>query len=353
MDFDALNASIPGPKEQAAQAAQARLDDIAKPVGSLGELEALLVRIASIGGDVDFAKRMVFVLASDNGVILTEGVATTPPEITVAMASFMAERRSSVCIMAAQCNTDVELVDMGMFNKLDVPGILDRHVADGTADLVVGPAMTPAQAEQAIQTGIDLVRDAKEKGYRLLATGEMGIGNTTTSAALTTALLGLPPEQTTGRGVGLTDDELVHKTEKVKEAIALHVPQALLVGDRESSAYAFDVLCRLGGFDIAGMCGIFLGGALYGVPILVDGFISAISALVAVRLCPAAAYALVPSHVSAEPGAVLVLKALGLNPIIHAGMHLGEGTGAVALIPILDQVAAVYRDLMTFADIGM
>jgi nicotinate-nucleotide--dimethylbenzimidazole phosphoribosyltransferase len=204
--------------------------------------------------------------------------------------------------------------------------------------------MTTEQGERAIQTGIDLVRDAVEQGYRLIATGEMGIGNTTTSAAVAAALLHRPVCEVTGRGVVLTDEGLAHKIAVIEQALRINAP---------ADDDAFDVLCKLGGFDIAGMCGLFLGGALYGVPVIIDGFISATAALVAVRLCPKTSYALLPSHVSAEPGASLILDELGLTAIIHANMRLGEGTGAVALIPLLDQIIAVYRDLMTFADIGM
>jgi nicotinate-nucleotide--dimethylbenzimidazole phosphoribosyltransferase len=347
MDFEELNARIPGRNTVAEEKAQQRLNDIAKPVGSLGELEALLVRIAGVGGEVEIEKRVAFVLAADNGVT-AQNVASTPPEITVTMASFMAQRRSSVCLMAAQAHTDITLVDMGMFRRLETPGILDRHIADGTADISAGPAMTVEQGTRAIQTGIDLVHNAVEQGYRLIATGEMGIGNTTTSSAMAAALLHRPVHEVTGRGVGLTDEGLAHKIAVIEQALRVNAP-----ADAPADTDAFDALCRLGGFDIAGMCGLFIGGALYGVPVIIDGFISATAALTAVRLCPKASYALLPSHVSAEPGASLILNELGLTAIIHANMRLGEGTGAVALIPLLDQIIAVYRDLMTFADIGM
>lgn len=343
MDLEELQERMPQPNETAAAATQARLDDIAKPIASLGELESLLVRLARISGGVDIAKRKVFVLAADNGVT-AQGVAATPADITAVMASFMAQRRSSVCIMAAQVNCDVTLVDMGMFRHLDVPGIINMAVADGTADMSIGPAMTQEQAVQAITIGINLVREAKDEGYRLIATGEMGIGNTSTSSAIAAVLLDRSVAQMTGRGVGLSDEGLDNKIAVIERAIKVNAP------DPEN---ALDVLAKLGGFDIAGMCGIFLGGALYGVPVIIDGFISSVAALVATRLVPAAAYALLPSHLSAEPAAGQVIEALGLNPIIHAGMHLGEGTGAVALIPLLDQAVAVYEKMITYSDIGM
>lgn len=343
MDFKELQEKIKAPHEAAAAAAQERLDFIAKPVASLGELEALLVRIARISGNVDVSRRKVFVLAADNGVT-AQGVAATPPEITAVMAGFMAQRRSSVCIMAAQANCDVTLVDMGMFCHLDVPGILNRPVADGTADMSLGPAMTREQAIAAIGTGIDLVREAKQAGYQLIATGEMGIGNTSTSSAIAAVLLGREVAQMTGRGVGLDDAGLDNKVAVIQRAISVNAPDP---------HDPLDVLAKLGGFDIAGMCGIFLGGALEGIPVIIDGFISSVAALLACRLCPAAAYVQLPSHLSAEPAALYVMEELGLTPVIRAGMHLGEGTGAVALIPLLDLAVAVYHNMITYADIGM
>ncbi|MDR2491845.1 MAG: nicotinate-nucleotide--dimethylbenzimidazole phosphoribosyltransferase, partial [Coriobacteriales bacterium] len=309
--------------------------------------EALVARIASISGSesgfVDISKRLAFVLAADNGVT-AQGISVTPAEITVSMASFMAQRRSSVCIMAREAKCDVELVDMGMFRKLEGPGIVDRHVADGTADISIGPAMSAAEAEQAVQAGIDLVRDAVDKGYRLIATGEMGIGNTTTSSAVATVLLGKTARELTGRGVGLDDEGLANKVRVIDRAIEVNKPDR---GD------PFGVLQKLGGFDIAGMCGIFIGGALYRVPVVIDGLISSVSALLAVRLCPKAVYALVPSHLSAEPAAMWIMDELGLSPIVHAGMRLGEGTGAITIIPLLDLIIAVMNDMMTLSDIGM
>ncbi|MDR1421680.1 MAG: nicotinate-nucleotide--dimethylbenzimidazole phosphoribosyltransferase, partial [Coriobacteriales bacterium] len=345
IDFTELNARIPAPDDEAAARTQVRLNNIAKPVASLGELESLLVRISRIArtDDIALAKRQLIVLAADNGVT-AQGVAATPADITAVMASFMAERRSSVCIMADTVACDVALVDIGMFRHLDVPGIVDLHVADGTADMSQGPAMSREQALQAIEVGIDLAHQAAEQGYRLIATGEMGIGNTSTSSAVAAVLLGRTASDMTGRGVGLTDEGLAHKVAVISQAIEVNHPDP---------ADAFDVLRMLGGFDIAAMCGVFLGGALYGVPVIIDGFISSVAALCAVRLCPAASYALLPSHLSAEPAACAVLAELGLEPIIHAGMHLGEGTGAVALIGLLDQAVAVYDKMITYADIGM
>lgn len=345
MDFKNLNEQIRPLDETATAASHAQWNRIAKPVGSLGHLEKLITRIAGISGEAlpSIKKRAVLIMCADNGV-LVQGVAQTPGEITATMSEFMAARRSSVCLMARACGTESIPIDVGLARKLTVEGIRDCHVSDGTADMTAGPAMTAAEAEQAIQHGIELVRELKEEGYNLLATGEMGIGNTTTSSAIASVLLDLSPELTTGRGAGLSDTGLDRKLSAIKRAIVVNNPDA---------ADAFDVLHKLGGLDIAALCGVFLGGALYRVPIIIDGFISAVAALVATRLCPRTRDFMLPSHVSAEPASRLVLDALDFSAIIQADMRLGEGTGAVALIPLLDLALVVYKDLMTFADIGM
>ena len=184
--------------------AMLRWDEIAKPVGSLGVLEDIVVKLAGIfsNSDVRLDKRAAIVMCADNGV-LAQGVAQTPGEITAVMAGFIAQRRSSVCIMAKKANADIIAVDIGMFTRISEKGIIDKHIADGTKDMTKGPAMTIEQAEQAIQTGIELVKDCKAKGYKIIATGEMGIGNTTTSSAVASVLLDLSVEKVTGRGAGL------------------------------------------------------------------------------------------------------------------------------------------------------
>ena len=204
--------------------------------------------------------------------------------------------------------------------------------------------MTRAQAEQAVLAGAELVRTQKEKGVRLLATGEMGIGNTTTASAVASVLLGRAPVEMTGRGAGLSDEGLRRKVAAIERAVALSRPAA---------DDPLDVLAKVGGFDIAGMCGVFLGGALERLPIVMDGFISGVAALCAVRLCPAAEKAVFASHVSSEPAAHIVLDALCKKPLITAELHLGEGTGAVASLPLWDMALAVYNGCYSFAEGGI
>lgn len=345
MDFSELNRRMAAPDEAAVHAAKTHWDEIAKPVGSLGRFEELVIKIAGVQGTAapEISKRAVLVFCADNGV-LRQGVASTPGEITAVMAECIAERRSSVCIMAQLAHADVVPVDVGMFRRVEAPGMLERRVAPGTADMTQGPAMTRAQAEQAIETGAGLVKLCAEKGYRIIAAGEMGIGNTTTSSALAAVLTARDPAETTGRGAGLDDGGLARKLCAIRRAIEVNRPDP---------ADALDILSKLGGFDVAALCGAFLGGALYRVPVIIDGFIGAVAALCAARLCPNAVRCMLPSHLSAEPAAKPVLDELGLLPVLHAGMRLGEGTGAVALLPLLDMALAVYNGLMTFSDIGM
>ena len=345
MELEKLLKTIEPEDAAAREAAHAHWNSCAKPLGGLGLLETALEDIAALTGsaDIDIRERAVLVLCADNGVVC-QGVTQSPSSVTAIVTENLAARRASVCHMAKVAGCRVVPVDMGVLDFPGVPGVLSRRIGNGTADISVGPAMTRAQAERAVLTGIELVREQAEQGVKLLATGEMGIGNTTTSSAVASVLLERPVEEMTGRGAGLSNEGLARKIAVIQQAIACNQP------DRND---ILDVLCKVGGFDIAGMCGIYLGGALYRVPVLIDGLISAVAALCALRLYPAAGKAMLATHVSAEPAGHLVLGALGKQPLITAGMHLGEGTGAVAAMPLLDMACAVYHGCYTFDDGGI
>ena len=325
-----LLAAVTPPDEAARAAAHAHWAALAKPLGGLGRLEAMVEDAAALTGDPvpDVSRRAVLVLCADNGVV-AQGVSQTDASVTRAVLENLTARRTSVCRMAAAAHCDVVPVDMGIA---------------GTADFTTGPAMTRAQAVQAIAAGIALVRAQKQSGAQLLATGEMGIGNTTTSSAVASVLLGRPVAEMTGRGAGLSDAGLHRKIDAIERGIARNHPDA---------ADPLGVLAALGGFDIAGLCGVFLGGALERLPIVMDGFISGVAALCAVRLCPAAEKAVFASHVSSEPAAHIVLDALCKKPLITAELHLGEGTGAVASLPLWDMALAVYNGCYSFAEGGI
>lgn len=329
--------------EKAMEGARKRWDSIAKPLHSLGELENMLTQIAGITGtlEVRVEKKAVVAMCADNGVV-EEGVTQTGQEVTAVVAENFLEGTTTCCVMCRQCGAELFPVDVGMVTDTKVR--TDLKVAYGTRNMTREPAMTRDQAIRGIEAGIAMAEELKEKGYQVLATGEMGIGNTTTSSAVAAVLLGKPVEDMTGRGAGLTSEGLVRKINAIKKAIALNNP------DRSD---AIDVLAKVGGLDIAGMAGVFIGGAALGMPVVMDGFISCVSALIAVKICPQVSDHILASHVSKEPAAQLLLKELGKEAIIHAGMCLGEGTGAVALFPMMDLSCAVYNSMSTFGDINV
>ena len=338
-----LGASI-GPLDQGAMAeAKRRWDSIAKPLGSLGMLETEIIRIAGITGspDVDLSKRAVIAMCADNGVV-AEGVTQTGQEVTAIVTENMSSGDSSVCHMARLAGAEVIPVDIGVARPVVGEKIRQCCVRRGTANMTQGPAMTREEAAQAVMTGVALVEELKKEGCRLLATGEMGIGNTTTSSAVTAVLLGKAPVEVTGRGAGLTTEGLQRKIKAIERAIEVNRP---------NQTDALDVLSKVGGLDLAGLAGVFLGGAVHRIPVLVDGFISSAAALVADRLHPLARDYMLGSHASDEPAGRMVLEALGLKPFLYAGMRLGEGTGAVAVMPLLDMALTVYREMSTFEEI--
>lgn len=336
--------TITQPDEAARKAAHAHWASLAKPLGGLGDLEPLLEDVAALTGapQFDFSKRAVLVLCADNGVI-AQGISQSGSDVTRAVLQNLAQRKTSVCKMAETVHCGVIPVDMGIAGA-PVDGVKNCRVRAGTNDFIDGPVMTRADALKAIETGIELVREQNAQGIKLLATGEMGIGNTTTSAAVSCVLLGRAPEEMTGRGAGLSNDGLRRKIEVIYKGIAINHPEKTDV---------IGVLSALGGLDIAGLCGVFLGGALENIPVIIDGFISSVAALCAARLCPTATKAMFASHVSAEPAARIVLEALGKKPLITANMHLGEGTGAVASLPLWDMALAVYNNCYSFTEGGI
>ena len=345
MTLQEVLSSITPVDQAAADAARAHWDTVAHPLNSLGLLEDAIVRIASASGtaNVDIAKRAVVAMCADNGVV-AEGVTQSGQDVTAIIAENMGYGTSSVCRMGKVAGAEVVPVDIGIAVPVTAGRLLQRNIRRGTANLAVEPAMSREECERAILTGVEVVKDLAEQGYRLLATGEMGIGNTTTSAAVASVLLGREPGEVTGRGAGLSTEGLRRKVDAIRRGIAVNHPDP---------ADPVDTVSKVGGLDIAGLAGVFLGGALYHVPVLIDGFISSVSALAAVRLCPDALGYMLASHASNEPAGKMVLEALGLEPFLYARMCLGEGTGAVAVMPLLDMALAMYRDMSSFSDINI
>ncbi|MCI5902215.1 MAG: nicotinate-nucleotide--dimethylbenzimidazole phosphoribosyltransferase [Blautia sp.] len=341
MKLEEIAAKIRPLDQKAMEAARVHWNSIAKPLHSLGKLEEMVIQIAGIQGtaDVHIPKRALVAMCADNGVV-EEGVTQTGQEVTAIVAENFLKGETSVCVMCRQCGVQVFPVDVGM--AVDTKVRTDLKVAYGTRNIAKEAAMTREQAVKAVEAGIAMAVELKEQGYQILATGEMGIGNTTTSSAMASVLLDRPVEEMTGRGSGLTSDGLQRKINVIKKAIRDRKP------DRED---VLDVLAKVGGFDIAGMAGVFLGGAACGMPVIMDGFISCVAALVAKGICPTVADYILASHVSKEPAAHYILEALEKPAVLHADMCLGEGTGAIALLPILDLGLAVYHSMSTFEDI--
>lgn len=319
-------------------AAKQHWDGLGKPLGSLGRLEKALIQIAGIQrtGDVHIDRKALVIMCADNGVV-EEGVTQCGQEVTATVAENFLDEKSCVAIMCRRAGTKICPVDIGM--AVDTPRVEKRKIAYGTKNMAKEPAMTREQAIAAIEVGIAKAEELHAQGYEMLATGEMGIGNTTTSSAMTAVYLGLDVETVTGRGAGLSSHGLQRKIHAIKQAIAVNQP------DPEDP---LDVLAKVGGLDIAGMCGLFLGGAAQRMPVVMDGFISQVAALTAVRLVPECADYILASHVSEEPGANILLKALEKDAFLTCGMRLGEGTGAVALFPILDFASDIYHKMSTF-----
>ncbi len=333
------------PVDRAAMAlAQERWNAVGKPLGALGAFEDIITRMAGVFRDAEFsiAEKTVVVMCADNGVV-AEGISQSGQEVTAIVAANMAAGSSSVCRMARIAGATVLPVNIGIAQPMDQPGLLQCCVAQGTANLRYQPAMTLQQAVQAIEVGIRIAQRQAALGTRLIALGEMGIGNTTTSAAVLSVLLQRSVEEVTGRGAGLSSEGLRRKILVIEEALALHRPDP---------KRPLEVLCTVGGLDIAGLVGLCLGAAECGVPVLLDGVISQAAAMLAVGLCPTVREYLFATHCTAEPAGVLALQALQLQPVLYAGMRLGEGTGAVALMPLLDMAMEVYHGA-TFRDIAI
>lgn len=322
--------------------AQKKWNSIAKPLHSLGKLEDHIMQIAALTGDTDvnLNRKALIVMCADNGVV-EEGVTQTGQEVTAIVAENFLTCNTSAAIMCKKAGVDSFPIDIGMAADTKVPRY---KTANGTANMTKGPAMTRMQALQAILTGIHQVKEKKEAGYKIIATGEMGIGNTTTSSAVAAALLGCESALVVGRGAGLSDRGLARKREVVDLAIEKY---DLYYQD------AFTILMTVGGFDIAGLVGMCIGGAICHIPIVLDGVISMVAALVAERMIPGVRDYVIASHKGREPAVERLTKELHLHPVIDADLALGEGTGAVMMLSLLDTALCIYREETTFADISI
>lgn len=327
-------------------AAQARLDDLTKPPGSLGRLEQVARRLAAIQGTVRPAVRhkRVYTLAGDHGVT-EEGVSAFPREVTPQMVLNFLDGGAAINVLTRHVGAEIQVVDVGVDHDFGgVEGLVHAKVARGTRNLARGPAMTREEALRALGVGVDLASRAADEGVDLLGIGEMGIGNTTPASALLAAFTGLSPDDVVGRGTGVDDQGLTRKADAIRRG---------LEANRPDPADALDVLHKLGGFEIAGMAGICLGAAARRVPVVVDGFISTSAALVASRLAPAVGEYLFLSHLSQERAHVRMVEHLQQEPLLILELRLGEGTGAALAMSILEASAKILSEMATFGEAGV
>lgn len=328
--------------EQAMEEARRRQAQLAKPPGSLGRLEDLSVQLAGITGQVcsRVDKKHLLVFAADNGVV-EEGVSSAPQSVTLMQTVNLTHAKTGASVLAKHFGCGITVCDVGVNAQIREPRVLNRKIAFGTGNIAKGPAMTRQQAVQAILTGAEV---AASTDAQVLGIGEMGIGNTTTSSAILAVLLDVPVETVTGRGGGITDESFHRKKAVIRQAIAVNRPDG---------ADVVDVLRKVGGFDVAAMCGAFLGAAATHRPVVIDGFISVVAALCAYRLCPQVRGYLVPSHASYEIGYKLAMEALELEPMLLLGMRLGEGSGCPIAFQVLEAACAIIGDMATFDQAGI
>ena len=322
--------------------AQAHLDDLTKPQGSLGRLEEIALKYVLTRGTLNpvLSRKKICCFAADHGVAV-EGVSAFPAEVTPQMVYNMLNGGAAINVLTRHAGVDLDVVDMGVNHDFsDVAGLVNRKVKPGSANIAIGPAMSEDDALQALLIGAELAVEAYEAGYHILGTGEMGIANTTPATALYSVLLDVPVETITGRGTGIDDERLKHKIGIIRKAIEVNAARTVT---------PFGTLAALGGYEIAGIAGFILGAAACKVPVVVDGFISSSAAVVALKLCPAVDDYLFFSHLSNEQGHRTVMQKLGARPILDLDLRLGEGTGAALSMQVIEGAVKIYNEMATFS----
>jgi nicotinate-nucleotide--dimethylbenzimidazole phosphoribosyltransferase len=318
---------------------------LTKPPGSLGILEDIAVRLGGIYRRKfpEVTKKSVVIMAADHGVT-DEGVSAFPREVTAQMVLNFINGGAAINVLARHAGAEIVVVDVGIATKLDNPKVFSRRVAPGTLNMAVGPAMSNEEAVKTLTVGLEIAADLTASGYQLLATGEMGIGNTTASSAIMASLLGLPVSEVTGRGTGLSDQLLLHKQNIIQKALTINQP---------NPNNPLDVLAKVGGLEIAALTGLILGAAANRVAIVIDGFISSTAALVASRIAPGCLNFVFASHCSTEMAHRKLLQILNLKPVLELEMRLGEGTGAVLAFQIMEAATRLLKEMATFESAGI
>jgi nicotinate-nucleotide--dimethylbenzimidazole phosphoribosyltransferase len=332
--------------EAAMAAARERQDTLTKPPGSLGRLEEISIRLAGIQGRArpQVEKKVIVTMAGDHGVV-AEKVGNWPQEVTAQMVANFLRGGAGINVLARQAGARIIFVDMGVASDLKPhQQLIVKKIGYGTKNMCLGPAMTLEQALKSVETGIEIATAEADKGMDIVGTGDMGIGNTTASAAVLAAISGRPAAEVTGRGTGLSDEQLAHKIEVVERALAANKPER---------SKPLDVLAKVGGFEIGGLAGVMLGAAARRVPVVIDGFISGAAAVIAAALAPQLKDYIIASHASAEAGHRGLLKFLGLRPLLDLEMRLGEGTGAALGIIVAEAAARTLNEMATFTEAGV
>jgi nicotinate-nucleotide--dimethylbenzimidazole phosphoribosyltransferase len=331
---------------EAKAAARARQEQLIKPAGSLGRLEEISIQIAGIQGKArpTIEQKAMITMAGDHGII-AENIGNWPQEVTAQMVENFLRGGAGINVLARQARARITFVDMGVACDLKPhPRLMVRKIGYGTKNICAGPAMTEAQAVLAIETGIDIVANEAKLGLDIVGTGDMGICNTAASSAVFAAMTGLPADKVTGRGTGLTDEQLAHKTGCIRRALERNQPE---------KSKPVEVLMKVGGFEIGGLAGVMLGAAARGIPVIIDGFISGAAALIATGLAPQIKNYLIAGHVSAEAGHAAMLQYMGLKPVLSLEMRLGEGTGAALCLYIAEAAVRTLNEMATFAEGGV
>ena len=317
-------------------------DNLIKPIGSLGKLEELAIQFSGITGNIfnSMDKKAIVIMCADNGVYY-EGVSTSPREVTKIQTINFLKGVTGVAVLAKQGNIDLKVIDIGIDADINEEGIINEKIAYGTKNCAKGEAMTVEQFEKAFMIGFNIVGKLKEEGYNIIGTGEMGISNTTTSEAVISVLCNENPENIVGKGAGLTEEGRNHKVNVVKKIIDVNNP---------NTENPMEVVQKVGGFDIAGLMGVFVGGAYFRVPIVIDGVISMAAALAAYKLCPITKDFMLPSHISAEKGFTVASNEIGVKPIFDIGMRLGEGSGCPFAMYVAESAVKIVNEMITFDD---
>ncbi len=338
---------VSSPDEEYKNRVKKHWDDVAKPLDGMGDFEDLICKIGAIQRreDVKLDKKALLIMCADNGIV-KEGVSQSDSSVTLSVAKNMARGRSSVAVMAQKNGIDVFVYDVGIDGDEEFEGIINAKIKKGTNDFYIEPAMSEEETLKAINLGINLVKECVDKNYDIILTGEMGIGNTTTSAAVCTAIISAQyaSEKLTGRGAGLDDEKFLNKKRIIRESIEKYSLK---------SADAFTVLKTVGGLDIAALTGICIGCAIYGIPVVLDGVITMTAGLVAEKICPGVKEYFILSHKGKEPASNMISEKLGLKPVIDSNMALGEGTGAVMMLSLLGDALCVYNNAARFSDISV